>query len=68
MNHISSDNLTFQKEGVEMVMFLGCNWKILIHIDYLYLKMVVGTVTVIINNGCVKKKSNFDFETLSSNF
>lgn len=49
-----------------MVMFLGCDWKILIHIDYLYLKMVVGTV--IINNGCVKKKSNFDFETLSSNF
>ena len=41
-----------------MVMFLGCDWKILIHIDYLpvYLKMVVGTVTVIINNGCVKKE------------
>ena len=31
-------------------MFLGCDWKILIHIDYFYLKMVVGTVTVIINN------------------
>lgn len=51
-----------------MVIFLGCDWKILIHIDYLYLKMVVGTVTVIINNGCIKKKSNFDFKTFSSNF
>lgn len=51
-----------------MAIFLGCDRKILIHIDYLYLKMVVGTVTVIINNGCIKKKSNFDFKTLSSNF